>query len=1217
MKGILRIIGFLILVTLVVSIFSFTTTLTTLADTPERMAQDGTWVYWDEGIWTDNSDWSWSDATWEFGPQPKFAAWQEGENKRDGEIEVSKMTEFRLTVPDAVFPPGTSFGGFELWLSSWNYDSSASLSLRYNATTDEYDLWQCMWTEQTPKVGKNQADVHKELQSINMADVETGKAEAPESFKYKSEPQDFFGFENITTKYNSGLEESYYSLFGTFASDSPEGNWWASAQVYDDSGRSIRSGWRGGECGTEFQFIIGQGEGYIMELLDDANQPTEQISPDQSVTIRLNVTEQISYAFINMQAQIGPMDEYGYREYADLWFIFDGTEFDIAGTYTNWTTYETIWINTTANQAFVKTGESIATSATNGWYVYEVTGYFTDMIISEYDNKFNGYLYTYNVTRGGGYDYDYWVSPYAQDWKYSNWEFVLAEELIVIRILDENGVSLRENRWDPPQLDTTDFFTVEMLYMGNETLFERFDTVDYIIDEWDYDPATTFEIHTLILFSYNLTSQENKTNTIREFYNYTAQDEYWLAEDMYYPVVYNTITYQYEWHIPTLNLMNQTLYYRLRADLSNPDVWGEFYNMRDNYYQTYIRWTQAINWISWDGFETYNLTATPDDLKTVFEFNFTLTNAASGGYWSRAELNNWTEYGYIDWDSSLREHLDMIIGAAKWWNYNAYEVTEEGALDLDCDLATTNDQYFVLRTWESNDSWSIEDHYAHVSVDWDPVAANIGDELHMNNWAGITTLHWTFEWAESFIWYHAADRSYVGAAELQTIKDTVWGPADLSDQWQNETDEPAEGYWDIAWLTENRSSSDPEFEDWWWTNDVEISWFYFNAEQHYFTGMSEETLQAVMTHIGLYGILLYNDSDANNILTVAANTFGELTSEELTHFVILKNASLSLVTPTYEDDSGEGTIPKTTHTRYDVDAEIHWAVKLDDINAVIFPANVYGRYYSMWDWYGGHVDNTNFDSFFSGPTEAQIERIQWTFHFQGQVGTENHVDLKVDQFIDDFENFTRGGIPLSTSMLERDLFNTTAYLEGDMVDYTGLSLAIGYDAAVFGIEAIFQDDQNNQYTEESAVQDATASDSFSITSGGLELAEFQMGGTSYIWGADGSTQTAHSQTIPVETFATLFSHQNEGSYTRISLNGTRYFMSSNFPKWGGHSIDNDPTFSAITGVGYEALNPTETTSFDPNDPNYPGAPAPGFVVVMVVLALSMFPVIRWVRKRRT
>ncbi|MFX0091837.1 MAG: hypothetical protein ACFFBD_08755 [Candidatus Hodarchaeota archaeon] len=1223
MRRILRIIALFVLMSLILSTFAIKPTVPTLANPQKQNAQDGTWVYWDEGTWNESASWSWTDAMWEFGPQPRIEIYQDDVELvefRNGELDINNIVEFRLIVPNNTFTEGSNFGGFELYMDTWSINGSAGLTLRYNESTGDYDLWQWMWTNFQPETGTTFQELQNELQNTKVSDVETGKTQAPTSFSYQQAQQDFFTLDNITISYNNSVQEIYCSVFGVFTSDSPEGNWHGGGMALDDKGRGIRSGWRTGQSSTEFTFIIGKGEGFVLELLDAYGEPTWAVAPDESVTIRLNVTRQLQSAFISLGGYIGPDDGYGGHAWGNLWFIFSSTGVEIAGTYYDWVLNQEVWTNTTAQQAFVKTSHTIATSPSNGWYVYSVTGSFSSMLIDEWSREFSGNLQVWNITDSAGN----WVDAYRGNWDYDHWEFSLAEELLSIWILDQNGDPFNDDPWMPPKVDTTDFFTIKLMYIGNESQFSRFETAGVFFEIWDYDPLTNFEIHTKLEFTYNLTSHETSSTTIRAYNNYTAGDEYWNAL-----ITIGSLIdwYSYQINMTAVNLLNQTLNGRLRWDESITDPWDRIFDMERKYHETYVYWNETVTWISWDAFQTYDVTSkTIGDLKTVFEFNFTLANAPSGDYYGSAGLVSW-EYDpwwtYINWTESLLNSIDLIIGESEWWNYNGYEVAENGALDLDGDLTTTEDQYYVLNTWESNDSWTVEDHYGDVSIYWDPIASNIGDELTMHNWAGITTLTWSYEWADNFYWYHADDRSLVSATEIQTINGTVWGPADLSDQWQQEYDEPATGYWDIAWLLRNVSSSDPEFEDWWWMDNVEISWFYFDAEQHYFTGMSEIDLQAVMTYIGLYGFLLYNDSDRNNILTIAADAFGQLTSDELTHFVVFQSAALTIVNPTYIDGTNTGSVPKASDTFLGPEAEISWAIRLDNVNATIFPANVYGQYYSMWDWYGGQVDTTTINTFFTGPTEAQIERIEWTFHFQGHTtatkstDTTNRVDLKVDQYIADFENLTQGGIRLSKRAIERDVFNTTAYLAGEMTDYTGLSLAIGYDTAIFDISAVFVDEQSNQYSNQATVKNATASNNFTYSSAGTELAKFQMGGTNYIWGVDDSTQTAYSQVLPVDAFSALFTHQSEGSHTQISLNGTRYFMSSNFPKWGGHSIDNDPMFSAISSSGYKRGDSITTTEPGPTGTETrPSStrPTPGFVMVMVILALGILPVIQWSRK---
>ncbi|MFX0094026.1 MAG: hypothetical protein ACFFBD_19970, partial [Candidatus Hodarchaeota archaeon] len=456
--------------------------------------------------------------------------------------------------------------------------------------------------------------------------------------------------------------------------------------------------------------------------------------------------------------------------------------------------------------------------------------------------------------------------------------------------------------------------------------------------------------------------------------------------------------------------------------------------------------------------------------------------------------------------------------------------------------------------------------------------------------------------------------SLVTSGQLEDINRTIWGPEDLSDQDFNDTDVPAQGYHELAWLTLNHSSQDPEYQDQWWTQGVEVSWFWFEMEDFYYTGFSEETLQEIGMLMGLHGMVMYNDTDGNGIVTVNQTDTG-LESEEVTHILMLKNATMTFTPPTVNGTA----VPQATTTAFDPEAELEWELGLSDINGIIFPVQINGRFYGYWDWVSGRIESFDYDDFNSAPTEFKCDELKWTFHLQGHLGTtksltsSNNFTLKIDQFIDEFYDFSRAGVLLSQYAIETGLWNETEYAETGV--YTGLSLAIGYNVAVFTKELTFND-KSGELTDPEQVTNSSESDMFTFNIGVDELAVIQMGGSEYTWGYDNSTKTAYSATTPPRVFEALFAHEDEGTHTAMSVNGTRYFMTSCFKEWGGHSIDNDPTFSAITGAGYSGVTSTAPESTGTGTTPTTTRPSPGFLLVISLLAIVVPSLIYRRRNRK-
>ncbi|MFX0063476.1 MAG: hypothetical protein ACFFC7_14965 [Candidatus Hermodarchaeota archaeon] len=627
-------------------------------------------------------------------------------------------------------------------------------------------------------------------------------------------------------------------------------------------------------------------------------------------------------------------------------------------------------------------------------------------------------------------------------------------------------------------------------------------------------------------------------------------------------------------------------YKRTPVDQMSMEIIHVLYNSTSDTYEPL-----PVDWISVTDFDYQEGSS-----ESLYTFNITFDGAPVGTYFAK--------FGMIGTPDSLVESGAFIIGDVEFWEYRKWAINvDTGALDLDGDLGTPDDQYYVLREEEDANTWDISAHYGGVGLQWDP-STFIGDELRMSSIAGVFNLKWTFEWNITFTWYHSDDMTPVSNAEFAVINETIWGPDDMSDQFHTDWDEPAQGYHELAWLTINHSSSDPKYDDQWWTDGVEVSWFWFEMQDHYFTGETETSLEAVAMYVGLHGMVLYNDTDGNGIVTVSQTDMG-LESDEVTHIIMLKDGTMAFTPPTINGVA----VPKAETTGFNPDAELEWALGLTDIDGILFPVKINGRFYGYWDWVAGKIESFDYDDFNSAPTEFQCDEVLWTFHAQGHVaGTKadvNSFTVKIDQFIDDFYGFSRNGIPLSQYAIETGLWNETKYEETDV--YTGLSLAIGYNTAIFTANIRFTD-KNSEFTNPEQATNSTESDEFAFKMGTKDLAVIQMGGSTYEWGYDGSTKTAYSAITPPRMFEAFFAHENEGTHTAMSVNGTRYFMTSCFKEWGGYSIDNDPTFSAITGSGYED---TSTTTLPTTS-----TAAPGLLAVITLFAITTFAAIYIRRKRK-
>ena len=210
---------------------------------------------------------------------------------------------------------------------------------------------------------------------------------------------------------------------------------------------------------------------------------------------------------------------------------------------------------------------------------------------------------------------------------------------------------------------------------------------------------------------------------------------------------------------------------------------------------------------------------------------------------------------------TVRSIWDLVVGIPDWgmWGVRAFEtVPETGAVDLDGELSTKDDQYFVRRLHYGSDSWNRTEDRMLIEIIWNPEASMKGDEVHISAWTGRMRNSWSFEWSEYFIWYYASNMSIVSDETMQQINTTLI---------DGETGKPNPGYWDVAHMAKNSTWEDlllqAQREGWDWIKDNthEWEWIWFGFSQDYQTSwMTDDLLQQV--GIGLRyefsGLSLYN-----------------------------------------------------------------------------------------------------------------------------------------------------------------------------------------------------------------------------------------------------------------------------------------------------------------------------------------------------------------------
>jgi hypothetical protein len=477
---------------------------------------------------------------------------------------------------------------------------------------------------------------------------------------------------------------------------------------------------------------------------------------------------------------------------------------------------------------------------------------------------------------------------------------------------------------------------------------------------------------------------------------------------------------------------------------------------------------------------------------------------------------------------AFKNFYEIVVGNPRWalWGVQSWSESEaNNALDLDGDLLTTDDQYYVLSEYQSTNSYSSEWTRMWVNLMWDPNGTIYGDEMFTNSWMGVETYSWSYQWQETFYWFHADDLSPVGSAEWDTINTTIFDAEGF----------PNAGYWDIAHMARNVTWEDILAKalangwDWYEQGEQTWTWLSFGVGQHYgvesVTGYSSIDLRYEYS-----GLMIWEDTNSNNNMEAYLTNPGD---GELTHYFIPDSVgSVSFVTP----GLAYGVPDPTGHLVLGVEDEVAWGVTFSDINGTTFPFNAY----AYWDWYGGVVTGSDLQTFDERPTKVSIDELSFLVHFQGFINTtegatSNYATMKVDNTVGQWDVDLIGGI----------------------TNLENKSLALNYLADVstsqFRVEDV-------GVTQEQTI----VSDRFEIGDASFRFAEMIIGGVTYEWAADPYTAyNVSSQTTPFSTFTSAYQSDSGQSATSWAFSSTQYYVSIGFPQWDGYFVYQDPIF-----VGY-------------------------------------------------
>lgn len=586
------------------------------------------------------------------------------------------------------------------------------------------------------------------------------------------------------------------------------------------------------------------------------------------------------------------------------------------------------------------------------------------------------------------------------------------------------------------------------------------------------------------------------------------------------------------------------------------EIYGTIYNITELKNNGYCFREEYVNTIFIGG-KRYTIDR---EANWIYKFNVTY------------KMKNYTAEGKLEWIYKRIKifgrpylwHLDLmknfttsmttnqlIVGMPErgMWDLHKWKIDPEtGALDLDGDLTTEYDRFYVKRVYYGSYDWNSSVQGLSVWGLWDPNTTIPENELQFSSWMGLEVFSWMYTWNETFYWYYASNRSFVSEKDWEWINSTIWDES---------TGKPKPGYWSIAWMTKNMSWTDiidkARKEGWDWIEDnVQTwTWLWFGFEENYwasYEGENRTQSAQIRLRYEFAGMFIYRDLNNNGMMDINATEWGvDPTNSEATHYFIFDRVdAVEFYTPGVE----YGNYNDTGNLHLNGTDPVLFGVRYENLTGTTYPFN--GR--SYWWWYAGELVGEEFDTFDDRPVKNNVSELLFKVHFWGNDTEENgtyKAYFKLDQYVGDWEPDIAGG----RSVLEnRSLsLNYYIFLETD----TSWSVYAG----------------DRDITREDIVEAST----FRIGTDKDRFAEILISPT-YLWGRNLTIQNVSSHTVPIATFQSIYiDYGSNNTAAGWSWRSDMYFLSIGFTKWDGYFVHQDPEV-----VSYISRN--LRTGFDVNPP---------------------------------
>ncbi|MFW9795588.1 MAG: hypothetical protein ACFFE2_01010 [Candidatus Thorarchaeota archaeon] len=571
---------------------------------------------------------------------------------------------------------------------------------------------------------------------------------------------------------------------------------------------------------------------------------------------------------------------------------------------------------------------------------------------------------------------------------------------------------------------------------------------------------------------------------------------------------------------------------------------------------------------------------------------------ASGGlgWWqmniSLAGQNNWQLYpaGPEPGNNteSFNEEVDsdviwspahFILGEVDFFEPQRWVVTTEGAIDLDGNVFTTDDQYFIKRTgyWHDWGNTSVE--MMQVGVGFDPTPGRNGDEFLSGNWMGTLDFELAFEANETFYWYHT-DMTPVTQGELDGIRNSLW--ADRVD----EIARPEYKY--VAWMTENRTldlSAITGLE----SNEWTTTWFFWGTHQAFLVGVSESSRLAAHFRAQYAGLLIFNDDPLGASPKAPDFYFedGQLVTDEVTHLILIDTVGSVEFRQPFGATNGTGEVIVSP------DTEVSFGVSIYDVDVTIYPLLIEHSRGVRGPWafresYEGSLELNQRD-FDYAISHATVDEMAFDISFNvDQVvydaedpSTWNHaVSFKVDQRIGDF----------TLDTFDQSVLNDR-------------SLAVNFFGVLGTAGRTTHSADDRPVTDTN--RESVGAEYYEFGQANSPYANVTMGGLPYTWGGDNHANVyiSGSSTVPIGAFSAMYQSSSGQTITDWNVDASMLFMTAGYENWGGHEIICDPVFVAYTSAHQSGTTPPPT--------NGEGNPMTlylivGGVVVLVIIVCVLY-----------